>query len=74
MCFSENSEETLLHLSVCQSVREKISEVSTVEPDDIYGNLEVQVRAVRVWIQVFNMLEKHDTQEPGQTNLTEPHA
>ena len=74
MCLSENSEETLVHLSVCQSVREKICVISEVDPDDIFGDLEAQVKSVRVWIQVFSMLEQNDTQEPSQTNMFEPHA
>ena len=74
MCLSENSEETLVHLPVCQSVREKIPEISEVDPDDIFGDLEAQEKSVRVWIQVFSMLEQNDTQEPSQTNMFEPHA
>ena len=60
-CLKVNSGELLEHFCQCLTLILTIPEVANIDPDDIFGEIQVQVKAVRIWREVFNKLENIDT-------------
>ena len=58
LCDSPNSEETLVHLSVCPFVCSHVPGITDISVNDIYGDIEVQCKAVAVWQKVFDFIQK----------------
>ena len=53
LCQIENTEETLVHLSVCPFVLSHVPGIASISEDDIYGDIEAQYIAIIIWQQVF---------------------
>ena len=63
LCELENSEESLTHFISCDFLLQNVPEVSSITPDDIYGDIDQQVRATHIWKKVFQYLEKTETNQ-----------
>ena len=70
-CLEVNSDESLQHFCQCSTLIQTIPEVANIDPDDIFGEIQVQVKAVRIWRKVFNKLENIDTRS---TDPSVPHV
>ena len=61
LCGDISSVETLHHFLTCSYLTSQPqlgSELKTIKYEDIYGKLSDQIRAVKVWNQVFKIYEK----------------
>ena len=67
-----NSDNTLEHFCKCPYLVQIIPEVSTIDPGAIYGTLDNQVKAVKIWRKVFSQLENMETTR--STILPVPHV
>ena len=61
LCEDANSQETLTHLTKCPFLVTKVEGISDLHQDDIFGELSAQVKAVKVWREVFACLDEVDT-------------
>jgi hypothetical protein len=58
LCKDINSEESLPHLLQCpflSSDPQLVPDIKFIRCEDIFGSLENQVRAVKVWVKIFNI-------------------
>ena len=58
MCGEQNAEESQLHLLNCNFLLnhpELKSEIPTIKYDDIFNDIESQVKAVKVWKKIMNI-------------------
>ena len=60
LCKDQNSEESLVYLSVCSFVRRHVPDICKISVDDFYGNIEDQIRAVQIWKKAFSYIENLD--------------
>ena len=60
LCKNVNSEESLVHLSVCSFVQKHVPEILRISIDDIYDEVEKQIRAVKIWRKVFEYIEEYE--------------
>ena len=58
LCLDVNSEESLVHLCDCPFIKQHIPEISNVSVDDIYGEIDDQVRAVHTFMKIFLYIEE----------------
>ena len=63
LCNEESSTESLNHLLTCRSVSGRVSNVSNIKTEDIFGTLDKQLAAVKVWKTIFAILEKEQAQQ-----------
>ena len=63
LCENQASEESLSHLTSCNFVLQNVPEVSTISPDDIYGDIDQQIKATHVWKKVFKYLEERENNQ-----------
>ena len=63
LCNEESSTESLDHLLTCRSVADRVSNVSNIKTEDIFGTLDKQLAAVKVWKIIFAILEKEQAQQ-----------
>ena len=61
LCLDENSEESLLHLSVCPFVKQHVPEISNIAIYDIHGEIDKQTRAAQIWKNIFSYIEEIET-------------
>ena len=57
LCELVGSEESLEHFTSCSYLIKHFPDVSTVHPDDIYADIDSQIKAMKIWTEVFNKLE-----------------
>ena len=63
LCKDENSVEDLPHLLACPFLvgHPKLSsKINSIKIDDIFGNLESQVKAVKIWDRIFKIYESEN--------------
>ena len=58
LCLDVNSEESLIHFCDCSFIKQHIPEISHVSVDDIYGEIDDQVKAVEVFMKIFLYIEE----------------
>ena len=61
LCKDDNSEESLSHLLICpflSDIPELFEEARLVKCEDIFRNIEKQVKAVKYWEKVLKIYEK----------------
>ena len=63
LCEVEESEESLLHFTSCDFLLQNVPEVANIKPEDIYGSIDEQIKATRVWTKVFQFLEQTETHQ-----------
>ena len=68
LCLVDNSEESLIHLTVCSFVKQHIPEVSRVTVDDIYGELGDQIRAVKIFSRILGYIEYIEQDQEHKTH------
>ena len=71
-CLIRGSEENLEHFCSCIYLIEVIPEILTVDPDDIYGDIDDQIKATHIWMKVFKQLDS--IQQNQAHSLTVPHV
>ena len=72
-CGDIHSDESLDHFRDCPQLKIAIPEVSNVNPEDIFGDLQAQIKSVKVWIKVFKKLEDRET-ETRRIDHSMPHV
>ena len=68
LCVEVDSVESLEHLSVCSFVHQHVPEITTISVDDIYSDVEVKMKAVKIWSKVFEYLEDSNNQAHDYNN------
>ena len=66
LCKDANSEENLQHLLNCSYLLRDADlrkESKTIKLEHIFGNLDQQVKAVKIWSKIFKIYEKHNKQQ-----------
>ena len=61
-CNIIGTEESLNHFTCCVFIQQKFPEILRISPDDIYSDLNSQIKATQVWMKVFKYLETELTQ------------
>ena len=57
-CQIPGNEESLHHFVSCEFLQQKFPEIVQISPDDIYADLNRQIKATQVWMKVFKSLEE----------------
>ena len=59
LCKDPNSEENLAHLLNCTylSNNPQLRDIHTIKCEDIFGCLDDQVKAVKIWAKIFKIYE-----------------
>ena len=61
-CNIVGTEESLNHFTCCGFIQQIFPEILQISPDDIYSDLNSQIKATQVWMKVFKYLETELTQ------------
>ena len=60
LCLDQQSEESLEHLLNCTFLKGKpylVQHLESIKVNDIYGDLDSQIKAVKVWAKIFRIYE-----------------
>ena len=72
LCEEVNSEKSLLHFTSCTLLLKNVPKVSNVDPDDIYGDTQTQIKATHVWMKVFDKLDDKILTTQAHSSSTVP--
>ena len=60
LCKDNQTEENLSHLLCCPFLTQLVTDINTIQCQDIFGNLEQQVKAVKIFEKIFKIYNKEN--------------